>query len=110
MTAAAGPSTAFARHSRGIGADYYALLAARVARPGIAVTTVRHTSGKAARAHADHAQWLNTAKSVSWFNEQVSSSGGARPGRGAGWIRLEHKKSRNVLSDRLLSRIRTLAM
>jgi hypothetical protein len=49
----------------GIGADYYALPAARVARPGIAVTTVRHTSGKAARAHADHAQWLNTAKSVS---------------------------------------------
>ena len=58
--------------------------AARTVRPAVAHTTIGRTSGEATRAHTDHAYESNTAMSVSWLNEQVSSSGGARPGRGVG--------------------------
>ena len=79
MTAAAGLSRRIPR----IRADHVSP-AARAARTPVVRTPIGRTSGDAAPAHADHADASNTAASVSWLNESVSSSGGARPGRGVG--------------------------
>jgi len=79
MTAAAGLS----RRRPRIRADHVSP-AARAARTPVVRTPTGQTSGDAAPAHADHADTSNTAASVSWLNESVSSSGGARPGRGVG--------------------------
>jgi hypothetical protein len=67
--------------SRGIRADHVSP-GARAARTTVVRTTIGRASGDAAPAHADHAQELKPAMSVSWLNEQVSSSGALRPRSG----------------------------
>jgi hypothetical protein len=78
-TAAAGLS----RRIPGIRADRVSP-AARTVRPAVARAPIGRTSGDAAPAHADHAYELNTATSVSWLNEQVSSGRRARRDSNAG--------------------------
>ena len=103
MVDAAELSTAFA----GIRADH-ASQAACAVRPAVARTTIGRTSGEAARAHAGHAQSLNTAMSGSWLNEHVSISGGARPGRGAGISvgRCRWRRMRSITEASSISAIR----